>query len=153
MFQSKAHRRYFVVDYHDESVQGLQESTKDISPQKKQVLEQWDRRSEEQEEATQLAEAVVAKTDHTLWFKRDNWPQHLAESNLRHLSRACRMPRQDEGTLKDVPKKVEAMIEECVKALPTLGHVARRWLQSAKAFGPDVLPIVRLQNEDSRQTG
>ena len=35
-----------------------------------------------QEEAMQLAEAVVAKTDHTLWFKRNKWPQHLAESNL-----------------------------------------------------------------------
>jgi acetyl-CoA carboxylase beta subunit len=93
MFQSKAHRRYFVVDYHDESVQGLQELTKDISPQNKQVSEQWDRRLEEQEEAMQLAEAVVAKTNHTLRFKRNNWPQHLAENNLRHLSRACRMPR------------------------------------------------------------
>jgi hypothetical protein len=64
-----------------------------ISPQNEQILEQWDRRLEAQEEAMQLAEAVVAKTDHTLWFKRNKWPQHLAESNLRHLSRACRMPR------------------------------------------------------------
>jgi len=39
MFQSKAHRRYFVVDYHDESVRQLEESTKNISPQNKQVLE------------------------------------------------------------------------------------------------------------------
>jgi len=71
MFQSKAYRRYFVVDYHDESVRELEESTENISPQNKQVLEQWDRRLEEQEEAMQLAEAVVAKTDHTLWFKRN----------------------------------------------------------------------------------
>jgi hypothetical protein len=99
MFQSKAHRRYFVVDYHNESVRELEESTKNISPQNKQVLEQWDRRLEEQEEAMQLAEAVVAKTDHTLWFKRNKWPQHLAESNLRHLSRACRTPRRDEEML------------------------------------------------------
>ena len=126
MFQSKAHRRYFVDDYHDESVRELEGSTKNISPQNKQVLEQWDRRLKEQEEAMQVAEAVVAKTDHTLWFKRNKWPQHLAESNLRHLSRACRMPRRDEEMLKDVPKKVEAMIKEYIKGLPTLGHVIRR---------------------------
>jgi hypothetical protein len=93
MFQSKAHRRYFVVDYHDDSVRELEMPKKAISPQNEQILEQWDRRLEAQEEAMQLAEAVVAKTDHTLWFKRNKWPQHLAESNLRHLSRACRMPR------------------------------------------------------------
>jgi hypothetical protein len=93
MFQSKAHRRYFVVDYHDDSVRELEMPKKAISPQNEQILEQWDRRLEAQEEAMQLAEAVVAKTDHTLWFKRNKWPQHLAESNLRHLGRACRMPR------------------------------------------------------------
>lgn len=92
MFQSKAHRRYFVVDYHDASVRELEDSTKGISPQNQQALEQWDRHLEQQEEAMQLAEAEVAKTDHTLWFKRNKWPQHLAESDLRHLSRACRMP-------------------------------------------------------------
>jgi hypothetical protein len=64
---------------------------KGIGPQNQQILEQWDRRLEAQEEVMQLAEAVVAKIDHTLWFKRNKWPQHLAESNLRHLSRACRM--------------------------------------------------------------
>jgi superfamily II DNA or RNA helicase len=151
LFQSKAHRRYFVVDYHDASVRELEEPTKGISPQSQQALEQWDRHLERQEEAMQLAEAVVAKTDHTLWFKRNKWPQHLAESNLQHLSRACRMPRRDEETLKDIPKKVEALIEECVKGLPTLGHVIRRWLRSAKASEPDVRPLARLQNEDSQK--
>ena len=151
MFQSKAHRRYFVVDYHDESVREPEQSTKNISPQSQQILEQWDRRLEQQEEAMQLAEAVVAKTDHTLWFKRNKWPQHLAESNLRHLSRACRLPGRDESTLKDVPEQVEALVEECVKGLPTLGHVIRRWLRSAKASEPDVRPMARLQNEDSQK--
>ena len=61
------------------------------------------------------------------------------------------MPRRDEEMLKDVPKKVEAMIEECVKGLPTLGHVIRRWLRSAKASEPDVRPMARLQNEDSQK--
>jgi hypothetical protein len=66
MFQSKAHRRYFVVDYHDDSVRELEMSKKGISPQNEQILEQWDRRLEAQEEAMQLAETVVAKIDHTL---------------------------------------------------------------------------------------
>lgn len=37
MFQSKAHRRYFVVDYHDASVRELEDSTKGISPQNQQA--------------------------------------------------------------------------------------------------------------------
>jgi hypothetical protein len=126
MFQSKSHRRYFVVEYHDESVQQPEQSKKDISPQNQQVIEQWDRHLEAQEEAMQLAEALVAKTDHTLWFKRNKWPEHLAESNLRPLSRACRMPGRGEEMLRDVPEKVEALVEEYVKGLPTLGHVIRR---------------------------
>jgi hypothetical protein len=40
MFQSKAHRRYFVVDYHDESVRQTEQSKKDISPQNQQIIEQ-----------------------------------------------------------------------------------------------------------------
>lgn len=151
MFKSKAHRRYIVVNYHDASVRELEESTKGVSPRNQQVLEQWDRHLEKREEAMQLAEAVVVKTDHTLWFKSNKWPQHLAESNLRHLSRACRLPGRDEETLKDVPEKVEALIEECVKGLPRLGHVIIRWLRSAKSSEPDVLPLARLQNEDSQK--
>jgi hypothetical protein len=122
-----------------------------ISPQNRQIIEQWDRRLEQQEEAMQLAEAVVAKTDHTLWFKRNKWPQHLAESNLRHLSQACRLPTRGEETLGDVSDQVEGLVEECVKGLPTLGHVIRRWLRSAKASEPDVRPMARLQNEDSQK--
>lgn len=74
MFQSKAHRRYFVVDYQDESVRVPEQARNGISPQSQQIIEQWDLRLEQQEEAMQLAEAVVAKTDHTLWFKRNKWP-------------------------------------------------------------------------------
>ena len=36
------------------------------------------------------------------------------------------MPKWDKETLIDVPKKVEALIEECVKGLPILGHVIRQ---------------------------
>ena len=151
MFQSKAHRRYFVVDYHDESVREAEQSKDGMSSQSQQVIEDWDRRLEQQEEAMQVAEATMAKTDHTLWFKRNKWPQHLAKSNLRHLSRACRLPGRDEGTLEDVPKRAEGLVEECVKGLPTLGHVIRRWLRSAKASEPDARPMARLQNEDSQK--
>ena len=151
MFQSKAHRRYFVVDYHDESVREAEQSKDGMSSQSQQVIEDWDRRLEQQEEAMQVAEATMAKTDHTLWFKRNKWPQHLAKSNLRHLSRACCLPGRDEGTLEDVPKRVEGLVEECVKGLPTLGHVIRRWLRSAKASEPDARPMARLQNEDSQK--
>ena len=40
MVQSKSHRRYFVVNYHDASVQELEESLEDINPPSQQVLEQ-----------------------------------------------------------------------------------------------------------------
>jgi hypothetical protein len=61
------------------------------------------------------------------------------------------MPGRGEEMLRDVPEKVEALIEECVKGLPTLGHVIRRWLRSAKASEPDIRPLARLQNEDSQK--
>jgi hypothetical protein len=35
------------------------------------------------------------------------------------------MPGQGEEMLRDVPEKVKALIEECVKGLPTLGHIIR----------------------------
>jgi superfamily II DNA or RNA helicase len=61
------------------------------------------------------------------------------------------MPRRDEEVLKAVPQTMETLIEECVKGLPTLGHVIRRWLRSAKASEPDVRPLARLQNEESQK--
>jgi hypothetical protein len=61
------------------------------------------------------------------------------------------MPGQGEEMLRDVPEKVEALIEECIKGLPILGHVIRQWLRSAKASEPDIRPIARLQNEDSQK--
>jgi hypothetical protein len=73
MFQSKVYQRYFVVNHHDDSVQQLEQSKKDISLQNQQIIEQWDQRLEQQEETIQLAKAVVAKTNHTLWFKRNKW--------------------------------------------------------------------------------
>lgn len=62
------------------------------------------------------------------------------------------MPKRDEETLRDVlPKKAEALVEECVKGLPILRHVIRRWLRSVKASEPDVRPLAKLQNEDSQK--
>ena len=61
------------------------------------------------------------------------------------------MPQRDEEVLKAVPQTIETLIEECVKGLPTLGHVIRRWLRSAKASEPDVRPLARLQNEESQK--
>jgi hypothetical protein len=33
---------------------------------------------------------------------------------------------QGEEMLRDVPEKVEALIEECIKGLPILGHIIRQ---------------------------
>lgn len=60
-----------------------------VSPQNRQVLEQWDRHLQQQEEALQLAEAAVAKTDRTLWFMGSTKPSHDAMTGKSTLSTVC----------------------------------------------------------------
>ena len=63
------------------------------------ILEEWDQDLEKQQKALEVADKEVVKTDHTLWFKRNQWPEHLAGYNLRHLSRISRLPDKDERIL------------------------------------------------------
>lgn len=115
------------------------------------IYEEWDAAVDRHQETLEVADAEVAKTDYTLWFKRTQWTEHLAGCNLKHLSRASRLPDRDEQVLQRVVELNSSLIERCVSGLSTLDHETRRWLRSAKQAEADVRPIARLQNSDSQQ--
>lgn len=85
-----------------------------------------------------------------MWFKRNQWPEHLKGCNLRHLSQATRLPDRDEELFVQAVEANAALIERCVKGLSTLDAETRRWLRSAKQNEPDLRPLGRLQNESSQ---
>ncbi|KAF2026006.1 hypothetical protein EK21DRAFT_116206 [Setomelanomma holmii] len=64
---------------------------------------------------------------------------------------ASRSPRDDEPELKQVVLAVEELVEQVVHGLSTLAIDMLRWLRSAKANEPDVRPLGRMQNKESRQ--
>ena len=80
------------------------------------------------------------------WFNKNQWPEHLKNCNLRHLSRASRLPDRNEELLQKAVKVNSALTERCVGGLLTLDNEIRQWLQSAKQSEPDVRPFARLQN-------
>ena len=104
-FSAAGLQRYFTVDYsetaEDEAV-AEEASTTDNQHEISAVLEQWDRAAEKHKQTLDIVDAKVAKTDRTLWFKRTGWPEHLAGCNMRHLSRATRMPDRDESVLQSM---------------------------------------------------
>jgi hypothetical protein len=67
-------------------------------------------------------EKETPKTDRTGWFNMTGWPQHLAGSNLKHLSHASRLLDRDEVRLQKAVKAVDAMVERCVAGLSTLAR-------------------------------
>jgi superfamily II DNA helicase RecQ len=168
-FKSAGLQKYFTVDYTDQeqdeySKDEEEASTRLIalgSEQSRQlaldevdlsgIYGEWDAAVDRHQETLEIADAEVAKTDHTLWFKRTQWTEHLAGCNLKHLSRASRLPDRDEQVLQRVVELNSSLIERCVSGLSTLDHETRRWLRSAKQAEADVRPIARLQNSDSQQ--
>ncbi|KAL1582106.1 hypothetical protein WHR41_09218 [Cladosporium halotolerans] len=168
-FKSAGLQKYFTVDYtgreqaesnEDEEgantglvAAGREESRQsaldeiDLSG----VYGEWDAAVDRHQETLEVADAEVAKTDHTLWFKRTKWAEHLAGCNLKHLSRASRLPDREEQVLQRVVELNSSLIERCVGGLSTLDHETRRWLRSAKQAEADVRPLARLQNSDSQQ--
>ncbi|KAI7197881.1 hypothetical protein KC316_g4010 [Hortaea werneckii] len=116
------------------------------------ILAEWDAEDEKHARSLAIADREVAKTDHTLWFKRNEWPEHLAGSNLRQLSLASRLPSKEERVLQQAVEINKTLIESCVEGLRTLDREVRRWLRSAKLSEPDVRPLARLQNLESQRT-
>ena len=102
-------------------------------------------------ESLAIADAAIAKTDHTGWFNRNRWLIHLARCNLLHLSQASRLPDKNDTTLSQAAHVVEQAVEQAVAGLSTLGLETRRWLRSPNAEQIDTRPMARLQNSDSQK--
>lgn len=116
------------------------------------IATDWKEQDEKLDEALDVADAETAKTDHTLWFKKTGWAEHIAGCTLKHLSQASRLPDRDEQTLHEAVKLNGALIEKCVAGLSSLDNETRRWLRSAKHSEVDQRPLARLQNVESQQT-
>jgi superfamily II DNA helicase RecQ len=116
------------------------------------ITEDWKKQDEKLNEELEVADAETAKTDHTLWFKKTGWAEHIAGCTLKHLSQASRLPDRDEQTLLAAVKLNGTLIERCVGGLSSLDNETRRWLRSAKHSEIDQRPLARLQNVESQRT-
>jgi hypothetical protein len=159
-FKSAGLQKYFTVSYGEEEedterqADAIEAATTDTvdNIDISAITADWKRQDEKLNEELEIADAETAKTDHTLWFKRTGWADHLKECTLRHLSQASRLPDKDEQTLLVAVKLNSFLIEKCVRGLASLDNETRRWLRSAKHSEIDQRPLARLQNVESQQT-
>ncbi|TKA75572.1 hypothetical protein B0A55_07939 [Friedmanniomyces simplex] len=163
-FNAAGLQRYFTVDHEErdspteddesrlEGERSIVTSTGGTRVQFSDILQKWDQDLNKHQKALEVADAETAKTNHTLWFKRTEWPEHLAGCNLRHLSRMSRLPDKEEQLLQRAVELNSALIEKCVTGLTSLDRETQRWLRSAKLSEPDQRPLARLQNTESQQT-
>ena len=115
------------------------------------ILSKYEEGRVKQENKFKTADDSVAKTDRTGWFNRNGWPEHLAQRNLRHLSRASRVPDHSEQVLQQAARVVELAIEQSVAGLSTLAQETRRWRKSASREEIEERPMARLQNPESQR--
>jgi superfamily II DNA helicase RecQ len=170
-FKSAGLQKYFTVTHDEEDTVGCQGDNEEIAPppptstidevettgtldntEVAAIATDWKEQDEKLDEALELADAETLKTDHTLWFKKTGWTEHIAGCTLKHLSQASRLPDRDEQTLHEAVKLNSALIEKCVAGLSSLDNETRRWLKSAKHSEIDQRPLARLQNVESQQT-
>jgi hypothetical protein len=116
-FKSAGLQKYFTVDHTEQEQDGCSGDEEEASigqitagtgEMRQSALDEidlsgvygeWDAAVDRHQETLEVADAEVAKTDHTLWFKRTQWAEHLAGCNLKHLSRASRLPDREEQVL------------------------------------------------------
>lgn len=84
------------------------------------IIQEWDKGKESHKQTLDIADAKVAKTDHTMWFKRTGWTEHLAGRNIKHLSNAKRTPDRDEVVLQRAAELVDILVERAVSGLSSL---------------------------------
>jgi hypothetical protein len=143
-FKSAGLQRYFTVLYDEEETAGDQgddleiispiRSTIDVAettetPDNTEVIAiatDWKEPDEKLDEAPELADAETMKADHTLWFKKTGWAEHIVGCTLKHLSQASRLRDRDEQTLHEAVKLNSALIEKCVVGLSSLDNETRR---------------------------
>jgi superfamily II DNA or RNA helicase len=156
-FFTAGSERYFTVDYEEGegrqvgSSLNTQEAVDVDEGELSGLLSDFSTLQEKWQKELEIADASVAKTDHTGWFNKNQWPEHLKNCNLRHLSRASRLPDRDEELFRKAVEINSALIERCVGGLSTLDNEIRRWLRSAKQSEPDVRPFARLQNPSGQE--
>ena len=167
-FKSAGLQRYFTVLHNEEEdvdgqadgVETALQTTSAIEGGTRGVIENadvetivtdWKKQEEKLNEELEVADAETAKTDHTLWFKKTGWAEHIAGCTLRHLSEASRLPDRDEHTMKKAVELNSALLERCVAGLSSLDNETQRWLCSAKHSEIDQRPLARLQNTESQQ--
>jgi hypothetical protein len=116
------------------------------------IVTDWKEQEEKLNKELEVADAETVKTDHTLWFKKTGWAEHIAGYTLRHLSEASRLPDRNEHILKKAVELNSVLLERCVAGLSSLDNETRRWLRSTKHSEIDQRPLARLQNTESQQT-
>lgn len=168
-FKSAGLQRYFTVSYTEEedvdrqadgaetaiqTTSAIEGGTREVidDADVETIVTDWKKQEEKLNEELEVADAETAKTDHTLWFKKTGWAEHIAGCTLRHLSEASRLPDRDEHMLKKAVELNSALLERCVAGLSSLDNETRRWLRSAKHSEIDQRPLARLQNTESQQT-
>ena len=152
-FTAAGLQRYFTVDYtaaEDDGEGVRQARAAETEHETEEIIHAWNNEMESHKQTLDIADAKVAKTDHTMWFKRTGWTEHLAGSNMKHLSNAIRMPDRDEIVLQRAAELVDMLVERAVSGLSSFDQETRRWLRSAKQSEPDVRPLARLQNPESQ---
>ena len=156
-FFTAGSERYFTVDYNEEDHEAVESSSnakrgiEGDEGELSSLLSEFTTIQEKWQKELEIADAEVAKTDHTGWFNKNQWPEHLKTGNLRHLSQASRLPDRDEELLRKAVEVNSALTERCVAGLSTLDNEIRRWLRSARQSEPDVRPFARLQNPSGQE--
>jgi hypothetical protein len=112
-FKSAGLQRYFTVLYNEEEDTGERADETETGPLAKAddetartrsiddtelaaIKADWKEQNDKLREELEVADAETAKTDHTSWFKKTGWAEHLKGCTLRHLSQASRLPDREE---------------------------------------------------------
>ncbi|KAK4903970.1 hypothetical protein LTR49_026495 [Elasticomyces elasticus] len=113
------------------------------------IIGKWDHDLDKHQKGLELADAETAKTDHTLWFKRNGWPEHVAKCNLQHLSRISRLPDQEERLLQRVVELNTTLIDGACCSHYSTGRPDGGC--GAQSCPSRIRPLARLQNASSQQ--
>ena len=125
-------KRYFTINYKEEdskqveSGSNKQQSVDINEGELSGLLSEFSTLREKWQKDLEIADASIAKTDHTGWFNKNQWPEHLKNCNLRHLSRATRLPDRDKTLLQKAVEVNSDLIERYVDGLSTLDNEIRR---------------------------
>jgi 3-mercaptopyruvate sulfurtransferase SseA len=90
------------------------------------IVTDWKEQEEKLNGELEVVDIETVKTDHTLWFKKTGWVEHITGCTLRHLSEASRLPDRNEHTLKKAVELNSTLLKRCVTGLLSLDNETRR---------------------------